>query len=212
MRWDTSEYRRVLLDVGLIVALGDACKCPLVGTHKTARVKLGILKLVAKLVERHRGREKVMLFRRGRLLLALGALCSLACFPGNVPAALADSRYLITPSGNILCVAVKDAGAYGNFVACEIGKRSNKTPLQPRPASCDSDKDWGSGFIVPEFGKAELNCYHGGTLPPPGTTKMSYGDVFSFRGISCKVTKSNLTCRNAEGHGFTISRSKQKLF
>ena len=146
---------------------------------------------------------------RRRLFLVMGMLSFTVLSSAFASAA---SKNLVTPSGNIVCSAIEDSGGYGNFIACEIRNRKNSSLLQPRPANCESDMDWGSSFTVPEVGKAELNCHHGGTLPVPGALTLKYGTTFLFHGISCKSEKSNLTCRNARGHGFTISRSKQRMF
>ena len=39
-----------------------------------------------------------------------------------------------------------------------------------------------------------------------------YGEAVSLGGISCVSAKTGMTCTNAEGHGFSVAKAKQKLF
>ena len=41
---------------------------------------------------------------------------------------------------------------------------------------------------------------------------LDYGGSLSYGGIACLSAKSGITCQNAEGHGFFLSRKQQKLF
>lgn len=155
--------------------------------------------------------KKHMSFKKSKLFLVVLLAC-VGFSAASIRVALAASKEFVTPTGNILCRAIEDTGGYGNFIACELRSRKDAVPLQPRPADCGADMDWGGSFTVPEVGRSELNCYHGGTLPAPNAVVLKYGKTFSFHGISCKSQTNSLTCRNSKGRGFAISRSEQRLF
>jgi hypothetical protein len=112
-----------------------------------------------------------------------------------------------TPSKNIYCAAVE--ADYGTLVDCEVVSMSNTKPLQPKPSDCE--QDWGSRFQVSAEGPAEMGCA-GDTLRDPAGKVLKYGQSFKFATITCQATTKGLTCQNTEGHGFFLSKSKQRLF
>ncbi|EYD77303.1 hypothetical protein Rumeso_01010 [Rubellimicrobium mesophilum DSM 19309] len=126
-----------------------------------------------------------------------------------VPAgAAADTlTFFRTPSDNIHCMGVQ--GADGTFVDCEILQRNDSRPLMPRPADCDLE--WGDRFTVSSTGPAGLGC-HGDTVRDPNGAVLPYGQAVRFGPIACSVTEQGLTCQNASGHGFFLSRAAQQLF
>ena len=40
----------------------------------------------------------------------------------------------------------------------------------------------------------------------------AYGTTWTFRSITCRIRQAGVTCTNAKGHGFFLSRGRQRLF
>ncbi len=79
-----------------------------------------------------------------------------------------------------------------------------------RPEDCDLD--WGNAFGVTADGlRGELICY-GDAVVDPSAVTLGYGEVIEQAGIKCLSEKNGLTCENEGGHGFFLSKAKQKLF
>jgi hypothetical protein len=112
-----------------------------------------------------------------------------------------------TPSKNIYCQAIKDAK--GGFIDCEILSVTSSAPLAPRPADCDLE--WGNRFQLGEAGAGYLACT-GDTLRDDKGLNLAYGKSFQVGGITCGSSQQGLQCRNGAGHGFFLSRGRQRLF
>jgi hypothetical protein len=123
------------------------------------------------------------------------------------PASATELQSFRTPSDNIHCMYIEDEGR--RSVDCELLEMTNPEPAQPRPKDCDLD--WGNSFWVGEDGDARMDCY-GDTLASPEAPVLAYGRSSHWGSITCRSAPSGLTCRNADGHGFTLSRAKQDLF
>jgi hypothetical protein len=41
---------------------------------------------------------------------------------------------------------------------------------------------------------------------------LRYGRTWRWRGIACTSRRAGLTCRNRSGHGFFLSRARQRIF
>ena len=52
---------------------------------------------------------------------------------------------------------------------------------------------------------------NGGTIVED-IIKLDYGTTIEKTGISCTSEKTGLTCKNTAGHGFSLSKAKQKIF
>jgi hypothetical protein len=127
------------------------------------------------------------------------AVCVLLSFAA--PAVADDFQ---SPSGNIFCTI--ETGEYSG-VRCDM---VDLTPsFTKRPADCDLD--WGSSFYVEATGKGGLGC-HGDTVILPRARVLDYGDSVDAGPYTCTSVKTGMTCMNAEGHGFTLSRAKQEVF
>lgn len=109
-----------------------------------------------------------------------------------------------TPSGNIGCIG--ESARAGNSVRCDIRNRSWSPP--PRPRSCDVD--WGQGLSLNRIGRARFVCA-GDTALNTGR-KLAYGASRRIGAIVCVSRTSGLTCTNAAGHGFTLSRQRARRF
>lgn len=109
-----------------------------------------------------------------------------------------------SPSKNITC---KD---FGTEVGCYISQNTAKKPALPKPADCDLD--WGDMFYVGKTGKASLECHGDMPVNTSGATTLAYGKTIKGNGWSCTSQKTGMTCKNSQGHGFTLSRAKQTVF
>jgi hypothetical protein len=120
-------------------------------------------------------------------------------------AAAADYVEFRSPTGNISCGLYSDKA--GASVRCDM---SELTPsYTKRPAGCDLD--WGSSFAVNDKGKGILACVSD-PAAGPGAAVLRYGQAISLGGISCVSAETGMTCTNAQGHGFSISKAQQKLY
>lgn len=121
------------------------------------------------------------------------------------PALAQDYIGFQSPTGNIHCAMYVWEG--GTEARCDL--RALTPSYRKAPAGCDLD--WGSAFAVPARGKGYLVCA-GDTVQDPGNPVLPYGQAVSLGGISCVSAKTGVTCTNAEGHGFSVAKAKQKLF
>ncbi len=122
-----------------------------------------------------------------------------------LPALADDFIYFHTPSDNIHCVLMS-----GNFagVRCDMIALTQSFPK--RPADCELD--WGDAFgIGPTDRKGYVVC-HGDTVISPDSMELGYGASATLGGFTCTSEKTGMTCTNARGHGFAISKASQKFF
>ena len=110
-----------------------------------------------------------------------------------------------SPTGNIHCMLYKDGG--GTQARCDL--KQLKKSYTKRPLGCE--QDWGSAFAVDRTGKGYLACV-GDTVVDGSNPVLGYGKAVSLGGISCVSAKTGMTCTNADGHGFSVAKAKQKLF
>ena len=121
------------------------------------------------------------------------------------PALAEDFIGFQSPTGNIHCAMyIFDGRAEAR---CDL--RDYAPSYTRRPAGCDLD--WGMAFAVGATGKGVLACV-GDTVQDPGNPVLPYGEAVSLGGISCVSAKTGMTCTNAEGHGFSVAKAKQRLF
>ena len=123
----------------------------------------------------------------------------------STPAFADDYFGFRSPTGNIHCAMYTFDGRAE--ARCDL--RSYTPSYTKRPAGCE--QDWGMAFGVGSAGKGELLCV-GDTVQDPGNPVLPYGEAVSLGGISCVSSKTGMTCTNAEGHGFSVAKAKQKLF
>lgn len=109
-----------------------------------------------------------------------------------------------TPSKNIFCKMYDFDGP--PTLRCDM----MEVDTRPRqPASCDGD--WGRAFEVTARGRAQPIC-RGDTLYDPSLPTLRYGSVWQRAGFTCRSEQSGLTCFNAMGRGFSLSRARQEVF
>ena len=125
--------------------------------------------------------------------------------------ALADVDWFKTPSGNIDCTVGIGDGLPSD-IECTIFERSGP-PAMPRPVGCNDAL--GRQFSMRERGTVTVECGRPGSRPAspsPGDNVMRYSDTGKFGGIVCRSSESGLECRNADGHGFSLSRRRQSVY
>jgi hypothetical protein len=144
-----------------------------------------------------------MIGSAGALAKCIG-IAALAVALHGVPALSQDMDGFVTPSGNIHCVyfGYDDAG-----LRCGIDQVSNKLP--PRPADCDLD--WGTEFWLGIKAKRAERICHGDTSAGAYPV-LPYGATWTRPGIVCQSERTGVSCRNAQGAGFELSRARQRLF
>lgn len=119
--------------------------------------------------------------------------------------AQADIIEFRSPTGNINCMMYSDpSGATARCDLMELVPSYSK-----RPAGCEYD--WGHSFAVDTTGKGYLACVSD-AVGGSGVAVLRYGQAVSLGGISCVSAENGMTCTNAKGHGFSVAKSKQKLF
>ena len=126
-------------------------------------------------------------------------------FCGSLPAQ-ADVFNFATPSDNIHCTVGLEPGSAD--IECTIFQRQGPDAY-PRPADCQYS--WGHVFILTDRGPPQMAC---GPLPGkfPAQGVAPYGETGTFNLITCLSERTGLTCRNADGHGFFLSRRQQSVF
>ncbi|MGL6210056.1 MAG: DUF6636 domain-containing protein [Paracoccaceae bacterium] len=129
------------------------------------------------------------------LILALAA----------TPALADDFMQFQSPTGNIHCLIA--TGDYAE-ARCDMIELT-PTYRQPPP---DCDLDWGSAFTVGLASRqGQLACV-GDTAINPDSIVLGYGKTLSLGGFDCTSEKTGMTCTNPGGHGFTLSKAKQRLY
>lgn len=121
------------------------------------------------------------------------------------PLAAQDYTAFQTPSGNIHCVIW---GGPDAELRCDM--RDLTPSYHTAPPDCELD--WGFSFAVgPRSQQGMLACV-GDTVINEGAAKLDYGSTLSAQGFSCTSEKTGLSCQNAAGHGFALSKARQRLF
>ncbi len=120
--------------------------------------------------------------------------------------AAADVTFFAMPSGNIECSAGDEVAA--GDITCAIHAINGASTL-PRPPGCTGP--YGYQVSMLHSGPVSVAC--GGPGRPSGSRNiLNYGEQIRFFGIHCDASRQGLTCRNAAGHGFMLSRAVQALF
>ena len=139
--------------------------------------------------------------------------CCVTASVGPTPAASEPELVgFRTPSNNIHCqsfeIDADKGGGKVRTVRCDIREISNRLP--PRPRDCDLE--WGQAFeLGTDAQPAERLCY-GDTVQDPKLPALAYGQTWERGGLRCRSEQSGVTCTNAQGHGFELSRGAQRVF
>jgi hypothetical protein len=136
-----------------------------------------------------------------RLMIALCLLAG-AMLPN---AAMADDYLAFhSPSGNIQCAIMT-----GDYAQARCDMSALSPTYRQAPANCEFD--WGSSFAVDAGGSGYLACVSD-SVADPGGVELGYGKSISLGPFTCTSEKSGMECSNLGGHGFKLSKAKQKLF
>lgn len=121
----------------------------------------------------------------------------------GIPAANADMQFFTSPSGNVACLS--DA----EWVRCDIRQRVWSPP--PRPADCSNQTGFGQGIMLNARGGAQFVCA-GDTTFGSNARVLQYGQRLNRGSYSCASETAGISCRNAAGRGFMISREAYRIF
>jgi hypothetical protein len=125
-----------------------------------------------------------------------------------VLAALAASASLAgfqTPSHHIACLYAHGGGEKPSL-RCDVADVASPPK---RPKSCELD--YGSAFGLGSTGQARRLCV-GDTVVDPRAKVLAYGAQRTLGPFTCTSRASGLRCATHAGHGFELSRTRQKLF
>lgn len=131
---------------------------------------------------------------------------SLALATLAVLAASAGAATFKTPSGNIGCLYTPASGSASVSLRCDLASVAH---APKRPKSCQ--QSYGRAFLLFGTGRAKRGCV-GDTVMDPGATTLHYGVKRKYGPFTCTSRQSGLTCVSRYGHGFTLSKAKQKLW
>ena len=105
----------------------------------------------------------------------------------------ASFRQFQSPSGNIAC-AYSSSGGPGPFIRCDVLSLND------------------TGFFLKRHGKARRR-HVTDTVADPDARVLRYGHSRRFGRYTCRSRRSGLTCKNRRnGHGFKLSRERQRVF
>ena len=106
-------------------------------------------------------------------------------------------------SGNIICAS------YQGELRCDLSR--GLTPRPRRPRGCPWDMDFGQGVELSGTGTARVVCA-GDTVFGSRFRVLPYGSTWRRDGIACRSRTTGLTCTNAAGRGFFLSRERWRIF
>jgi hypothetical protein len=112
-----------------------------------------------------------------------------------------------SPSGDIHCLLV-EAPDRPAWLRCDMRRIDGPPPA--RPANCPLD--WGLAFALPEGRASGERICVADTVVSAQWPVLGYGHVWRIADITCAVAETGLTCTNRHGHGFFLSRTRQRLF
>jgi hypothetical protein len=119
---------------------------------------------------------------------------ALACLALALLPALASAtvRAFRSPSGAIGCIYYRDPDTRA-FVRCDV--------------QGTGDRAW----RIRAHGKARRIHVTDSALDPRSPV-LAYGKTRDFGSLRCTSRVSGLTCKNRDGHGFRLSRERQRTF
>jgi len=135
--------------------------------------------------------------------LLAAAVLTAACVQ---PALAQDSDGFRAPSGNIHCMYFSGDGQAA--LRCDIQQISGRPPARPR----DCDLEYGKAFEVMANAQRAARICHGDTVADPNLRVLAYGQAWARGGFTCTSAETGITCRNARGAGFELSRANQRVF
>ena len=110
-----------------------------------------------------------------------------------------------TPSKKIGCAYTRATGEDANL-RCDLVDVDHPAK---RPASCELD--YGHAFGLGAHGRATRLCV-GDTALDTKAKVLAYGKRRTLGPFTCVSRTSGLRCTTRAGHGFELSRQRQRLF
>lgn len=138
---------------------------------------------------------------------SLVILAIFAAFASGLAKAQHQEAGFKMPSNNIYCLLETEDHSVDDL-RCDIMQKDTKSP--PAPKNCPLS--WGDAFAITPNGNVGAMICHGDTTRNDALEVLPYGTEWNQGGFSCKSEITGLTCTNPRGHGFTLSRTVQKLF
>ena len=152
--------------------------------------------------------DQMSLFLKRIGLLFLVWLGLISAMSGRANAQSTEAGFKM-PSGNIFCIIEPAIDSRSvSDLRCDIMQMLSKSP----PAPEDCPLSWGDAFAIAEDGNFGIRVCHGDTTRNDSLKVLAYGSQWEQGGYSCTSKTSGVTCTNARGHGFTLSKEIQKLF
>jgi hypothetical protein len=129
------------------------------------------------------------------LLVALAL--ALPAAPAKFPGLLVQGGFVM-PSRNIACnVGRLGPGATSpRGIACSVYSQSDSRGIRTW---------WMRVSGRPQSAYVQANA-------ATDFPKLAYGRRYAWHGIRCTSASAGLTCRNLSGHGFFLSRERQRVF
>ena len=140
-------------------------------------------------------------------------ICAAALAATGTAAATTPLPGIRSPTGNIACFLVSGGP---ELLLCSIAHSSYAAALQARCMRPDgSGVDW-HGFALRPTKSGELNCtggilYDSGKYRPRYVT-LPYGKSWHRAAFTCTSQRTGVTCRNAAGHGVSLSRESYRIW
>ena len=139
---------------------------------------------------------------RAMRLIATAAVLVAATAAIPTATASAGLRGFRSPSGNIVCAQE------GARIRCDLLATTNGRPK--RPASCDFD--WGYAYATQAGWHRGRRLCVSDTVNDPSLPTLRYGRSWTAAGVTCRSRSAGVTCANRGGHGFFLSKGRQRLF
>jgi len=140
-----------------------------------------------------------------RLLALVTAIAAVLVLPVATAGAVTGLDAFTTPSRHIACMYQHLAGNAPDL-RCDVDGIAHPPK---RPASCELD--YGSAFGLSRNGRAQRLCV-GDTVRDPKAKILAYGATRTYGPFTCTSRRTGLRCTSRAGHGFVLSRERQKLF
>ena len=133
-----------------------------------------------------------------------------AVLSADASANRAPTMFFRTVGNNVWCAY--DEGSKGPVrgratLRCDV--RGGVKPLPAKPRSCAFD--WGVGMRMEARGPSKVLCASD-TVYAENARVLQYGWTFRRGGFTCVARRAGLRCRNLDGHGFLLSRTRSTRF
>jgi hypothetical protein len=140
-----------------------------------------------------------------RLLPLLTTMAAALVLPAATAGAVSGLDAFTTPSKHIACMYQHLPGNTPDL-RCDVDGVAHPPK---RPKSCE--QDYGSSFGLSRTGRAQRLCV-GDTVRDPKAKVLNYGVTRTYGPFTCTSRRTGLRCTTRAGHGFELSRERQKLF